>query len=131
MRSQLLSLTVLGCVPCVDDVSGNHGKVLGLWFDMVKKNTMHSAAFRLFVSSHTFCSAAVKQNTPYCMKPSQIIEFHSLFTLRALFTQNKVGKKGKVGKLELTISTAYQTKSSPTLNIVIAANPIGSVCCVN
>lgn len=86
IRSQLLSLSVLGYVPCVDGVSGKHGKVLGLRFDMVKKNTMHSAVFCLFISSHTFCSTAVKQNTPYCIKPSQI--FHSLFTLRVLFTQN-------------------------------------------
>lgn len=62
MRSQLLSLSVLGWVPCVGDVSGKHGQVLEVWFDMVKKNTMHSAAVCLFVSSQTFCSAAVEQS---------------------------------------------------------------------
>lgn len=82
MRSQLLSLSVLGWIPCVGDVSGKHGPVLGVWFDMVKQDTMHCCFLPLcFFTNILFsCSKTIYLcNIPYCIKPSQILELHSLF----------------------------------------------------
>lgn len=86
------SVSILGCVPCVGDISGKQGKVLGVsmvWYGQEKYNTLccfSSFFFFLCFFPHISVQIQSKKNTPYCLKTSQTFELHSLFTLRNSFT---------------------------------------------